>query len=77
MFFSRIYSFIVISHVCQAVYEARSPLGAVDRIDRPLALFQGLEDKIVPPNQVDKYLSCVLRFLLQLKCDVTSIAAWK
>jgi dipeptidyl aminopeptidase/acylaminoacyl peptidase len=55
------------SYICQAVYEARSPLGAVDRIDKPLALFQGLEDKIVPPNQVHEFFFCVVRFLLSLK----------
>jgi dipeptidyl aminopeptidase/acylaminoacyl peptidase len=35
------------------VYEARSPIHHVDRIDRPLAVFQGLDDAIVPPNQAE------------------------
>ena len=35
----------------KAVYEERSPLSNVDRLDRPLIVFQGLEDEIVPPNQ--------------------------
>jgi dipeptidyl aminopeptidase/acylaminoacyl peptidase len=34
-----------------AVYEARSPIFHVDCIDRPLAVFQGLDDDVVPPNQ--------------------------
>jgi dipeptidyl aminopeptidase/acylaminoacyl peptidase len=33
------------------VYEARSPIFHVDRIDRPLAVFQGLDDEVVPPDQ--------------------------
>jgi dipeptidyl aminopeptidase/acylaminoacyl peptidase len=35
------------------VYEARSPIFAIDAIDRPLAVFQGLEDEVVPPNQAE------------------------
>ncbi len=33
------------------VYVARSPLHSVDTINAPLLLLQGLEDKVVPPNQ--------------------------
>ena len=33
------------------VYRARSPIHFVDRLSCPLILFQGLEDKVVPPNQ--------------------------
>ena len=33
------------------VYRARSPIHFVDRLDCALILFQGLEDKVVPPNQ--------------------------
>jgi dipeptidyl aminopeptidase/acylaminoacyl peptidase len=33
------------------VYHARSPIHYVDRIACPLILFQGLEDRVVPPNQ--------------------------
>jgi dipeptidyl aminopeptidase/acylaminoacyl peptidase len=32
-------------------YRARSPIHFVDRMSCPLILFQGLEDKVVPPNQ--------------------------
>ena len=33
------------------LYRARSPIHAIDRLACPLILFQGLEDKVVPPNQ--------------------------
>jgi len=35
------------------LYYARSPIHFLDRMARPLILFQGLEDKIVPPNQAE------------------------
>jgi dipeptidyl aminopeptidase/acylaminoacyl peptidase len=35
------------------VYWARSPIHFIDRLRTPLILFQGLEDKIVPPNQAE------------------------
>jgi dipeptidyl aminopeptidase/acylaminoacyl peptidase len=35
------------------VYVERSPIHHVEGIDRPLAVFQGLEDEIVPPNQAE------------------------
>ena len=33
------------------IYRERSPIHFVDRLASPLILFQGLEDKVVPPNQ--------------------------
>ena len=33
------------------LYRARSPVHFVDRLSCPLLLFQGLEDRVVPPNQ--------------------------
>ncbi|MCU4182788.1 S9 family peptidase [Acidiferrimicrobium sp. IK] len=35
----------------EAVYRARSPIHHVEGFDRPLILFQGLEDMVVPPAQ--------------------------
>ena len=35
------------------VYRERSAIHFVDRITAPIILFQGLEDKIVPPNQAE------------------------
>ena len=35
----------------RATYRARSPIHAVERLACPLILFQGLEDRVVPPSQ--------------------------
>ena len=35
------------------VYVERSPIHHTDRLDRPMILFQGLEDKVVPPEQAE------------------------
>jgi dipeptidyl aminopeptidase/acylaminoacyl peptidase len=41
------------------VYRARSPIHVVDRLSCPLILFQGLEDKVVPPNQSEMMADAV------------------
>ena len=43
----------------RAVYRARSPIHFLDQLARPLILFQGLEDKIVPPNQAQMMFDAV------------------
>jgi dipeptidyl aminopeptidase/acylaminoacyl peptidase len=41
------------------VYRARSPIHFVDRLSCALILFQGLEDKVVPPNQSEMMADAV------------------
>ena len=41
------------------VYERRSPIHSVDNLACPLVLFQGLEDKVVPPNQAQMMYDAV------------------
>jgi dipeptidyl aminopeptidase/acylaminoacyl peptidase len=40
-------------------YIARSPIHFTDQINCPLILFQGLEDKVVPPNQAETMFEAV------------------
>ena len=37
----------------EEIYEARSPIFHTDGLSCPLILFQGLEDKVVPPEQAE------------------------
>ncbi len=43
------------------LYRERSPLTHVDDLNCPLIVFQGLEDKIVPPNQSELIVEAVRR----------------
>ncbi|CAC5379068.1 unnamed protein product [Mytilus coruscus] len=41
------------------IYKERSPINYVEKLDCPIALFQGDEDKIVPPNQAEMMYKAV------------------
>lgn len=41
------------------LYEQRSPIHSVDRLSCPVIFLQGLEDKIVPPNQAERMVDAL------------------
>ena len=43
------------------LYAQRSPIHSVDRLNCPVILFQGLEDKVVPPNQAEMMVEALRR----------------
>lgn len=43
------------------VYWGRSPIHFTERLSCPIILFQGLEDKVVPPNQAEMMYDAALR----------------
>ena len=45
----------------QDLYKQRSPIHFTDRLSCPIILFQGLEDKVVPPNQAEMMYEAALK----------------
>ena len=43
----------------RAVYFERSPIHFTERLSSPIIFFQGLEDKVVPPNQAEKMVTAL------------------
>jgi dipeptidyl aminopeptidase/acylaminoacyl peptidase len=43
------------------LYRARSPIHHVDRLSCPIIFFQGLEDRVVPPNQAEAMVAALRR----------------
>jgi len=43
----------------RAVYQERSPIYFTDRLDCPVIFFQGLKDKVVPPNQAEMMFEAI------------------
>jgi dipeptidyl aminopeptidase/acylaminoacyl peptidase len=43
------------------LYRERSPIHHVERLSSPVILFQGLEDKVVPPNQAETMVAALAR----------------
>jgi dipeptidyl aminopeptidase/acylaminoacyl peptidase len=41
------------------LYEARSPIHHAERLNAPTIFFQGLEDKVVPPDQAERMVSAL------------------
>src|SRR5262249_44786200 len=40
-------------------YQDRSPINFADRLSCPVILFQGLEDKVVPPAQAETFVAAL------------------
>ncbi len=43
----------------EALYDQRSPIKHANRLQTPLAVFQGLEDRVVPPEQAEVLVSAL------------------
>ena len=44
---------------CVDRYKARSPINFVDRLSSPMIFFQGMDDKVVPPNQARRMVDAM------------------
>jgi dipeptidyl aminopeptidase/acylaminoacyl peptidase len=51
----------------KAIYRERSPIHFTDRLSCPIILFQGLEDKVVPPNQSEMMADAVRKKGIKVK----------
>ena len=51
-------------------YRQRSPLHAAERLSCPVIFFQGLEDKVVPPNQAERMVEALRARGLPVACLV-------
>lgn len=43
----------------EALWRDRSPINHTDRLDCPVIFFQGLDDKVVPPNQAEAMVAAL------------------
>ncbi|MEA3328163.1 MAG: S9 family peptidase [Candidatus Omnitrophota bacterium] len=50
------------------IYYQRSPIHFIDRLSCPLLILQGLEDKIVPPNQAELIYKALLKKGVPVAC---------
>ncbi len=41
------------------IYQQRSPINFSERLDCPMIFFQGLEDRVVPPNQTEAMVTAL------------------
>ena len=50
------------------MYDARSPIHFTQQLSYPLIIFQGLEDRSVPPNQAELMVSALRATGLPVAC---------
>ncbi len=50
------------------MYDARSPIHFTQQLSYPLIIFQGLEDRIIPPNQAELMVSALRAIGLPVAC---------
>ena len=43
----------------ESIYRQRSPIHHIEQLDCPVIFFQGMEDKVVPPNQAETMVSAL------------------
>lgn len=43
----------------ESLYQARSPINHTDKLARPMIFFQGLDDKVVPPQQSEQMVTAL------------------
>lgn len=55
---------------CADLYRARSPLHAAASISSPVIFFQGLEDKVVPPNQTEAMVEALRARHVPVECHL-------
>ncbi|BAW80219.1 peptidase S9 prolyl oligopeptidase active site domain-containing protein [Candidatus Nitrosoglobus terrae] len=68
-FESRYLDWLIGPYPAQAdLYIARSPIHAVDKLSCPTIFFQGLEDKVVPPDQAKAMVNALRKKKLPVAC---------
>jgi dipeptidyl aminopeptidase/acylaminoacyl peptidase len=45
----------------KALYDARSPINHIEKLNCPVIFLQGLEDKVVPPNQAEAMVNALVQ----------------